>query len=241
MNKQRAGTFTIAFVLLATTAAQRGRSAAVPPVTIDYPAEGSIFPPEITPPTFLWRDAASGATVWRISITFPGADAPIEAISRGERLQIGEIDPRCVARTNELPRLTPEQMAAHTWTPAPEIWDTIKKRSTERPAKITITGFTHEHAPEPVSRGEVTIQTSKDPVGAPIFYRDVPLMPSDIEKGVIKPLAASALPLVAWRLREVGAPKSRLLMEGLPSTDRTRTPSAAVVHRILERTQAITT
>lgn len=215
MNKHRAGTLTIAFVLLATTAAQRGRSAAVPPVVIDYPAEGSVIPAEITPPTFLWRDAASGATVWRIRITFAGADAAIEVISRGERLRLGEIDPRCVAKTNELPTLTPEQTAAHTWTPAPEIWDTIKKRSTERPAKITITGFTHGNAPEPSSCGEVTIQTSKDPVGAPIFYRDVPLMPSELERGVIKPLATSALPLVAWRLRDVGAPKSRLLMEGL--------------------------
>ena len=27
-------------------------------ITIDYPLDGSIFPPEITPPTFIWRDAA---------------------------------------------------------------------------------------------------------------------------------------------------------------------------------------
>ena len=27
-------------------------------ISIDYPEEGSIFPPGITPPTFLWRDAA---------------------------------------------------------------------------------------------------------------------------------------------------------------------------------------
>ena len=34
-------------------------------------------------------------------------------------------------------------------------------------------------------------------MGAPIFYRDVPLMPSELEKGVIKPLAPAAVPLVA--------------------------------------------
>ena len=28
------------------------------PISIDYPEEGSIFPPGITPPTFLWRDAS---------------------------------------------------------------------------------------------------------------------------------------------------------------------------------------
>ena len=66
-----------------------------------------------------------------------------------------------------------------------------------------------------VSRGQVTIHTSTDPVGAPIFYRDVPLMPSETEKGVIKPLAASAIPLIAWRLRNIGETSSRLLMEGI--------------------------
>ena len=25
-------------------------------ITVDYPANGSIFPPEITPPTFIWHD-----------------------------------------------------------------------------------------------------------------------------------------------------------------------------------------
>ena len=53
-----------------------------------------------------------------------------------------------------------------------------------------------------MSRGRVSIRTSTDPVGAPIFYRDVPLMPSDGEKGVIKPLDQKLVPLIAWRLRE---------------------------------------
>ena len=39
-------------------------------VTIDYPEEGSIFPPEIAAPTFLWRDAADKARAWLIEVTF---------------------------------------------------------------------------------------------------------------------------------------------------------------------------
>jgi len=35
--------------------------------------------------------------------------------NRGERLRIGEIDPRCVSASNELPKLTALQAAAHTW------------------------------------------------------------------------------------------------------------------------------
>ena len=66
-----------------------------------------------------------------------------------------------------------------------------------------------------MSQGAIHFQTSKDPVGAPIFYRDVPLMPSESEKGVIKPLAQAAVPLIAWRLRNIGERHSRLLLEGM--------------------------
>src|ERR1039458_4087672 len=39
-------------------------------ITVDYPEEGSIFPPEITPPTFLWRDASNGVLSWTIDVAF---------------------------------------------------------------------------------------------------------------------------------------------------------------------------
>jgi tetratricopeptide (TPR) repeat protein len=184
-------------------------------ITVDYPEEGSIFPPEITPPTLLWRDASNSASTWMIDVAFTDGWAEIQAKSAGERLRIGEIDPRCIAETNALPELTPRQAAARTWIPDAATWEVIKRHSTEHPATITITGFQDEHLNHPVSRGAVVIQTSRDPVGAPIFYRDVPLMPSELQRGVIKPLAPSALPLVAWRLRNVAEPRSRLLLTGL--------------------------
>ncbi len=190
---------------------------AAPPrasIAIDYPAPDSVFPPEFPAPTFIWRDPAPAAASWVIDVTFAGA-APIRISARGERMRIGEIDPRCVAPTNRPPALTPEQAAAHTWKPGPDIWAAIKRHSTAAPATVTITGFAPGKPDQPVSRGEVVIRTSTDPVGAPIFYRDVPLMPSETEKGVIKPLAASAVPLIAWRLRNVGETGSRLLMQGL--------------------------
>jgi tetratricopeptide (TPR) repeat protein len=67
------------------------------------------------------------------------------------------------------------------------------------------------------ARAQVRITTSADPVGAPIFYRDVPLMPTEVEKGVIKPIIPSAVPLVGWRLRNLAESSSRLVMEGLPT------------------------
>ncbi|RPI22434.1 MAG: hypothetical protein EHM61_22305, partial [Acidobacteria bacterium] len=185
------------------------------PITIDYPADGSIFPPEITSPTFLWRDPAETATVWTIEATFSDRRQPLKVQSSGDRLLIGDIDPRCIAPTNELPNLTPEQAAAHTWKPDRNTWAAIKRRTVERAATVTITGFRDGNLKEAVSRGQITIRTSKDPVGAPIFYRDVPLMPSELQRGVIKPLAPKALPLIAWRLRNIAEPRSRLLVDGI--------------------------
>jgi len=191
---------------------------AAPPlarITIDYPQDGPIFPPDFDAPTFLWRDAAESATAWAIEIAFAGGSPGIKIRSAGEPPRLGDIDPRAIAETNELPRLTPEEAAAHTWKPDAETWAAIKRHSVKRPATVTITGFSGQNRARLVSRGRVTIQTSPDPVGAPVFYRDVPLMPSELERGVIKPLDRAALPLIGWRLRYVAEPRSRLLMEGL--------------------------
>jgi tetratricopeptide (TPR) repeat protein len=50
-----------------------------------------------------------------------------------------------------------------------------------------------------------------------LFYRDVPLMPSAGKDGVIKPLDQSALPLIAWRLKDISRPDSRVLLEEMPT------------------------
>ena len=195
-----------------TVHAAEGNPAAV---TIDYPLNGSVFPPEITPPTFIWRDASEAANLWRIDVTFGDGSPGMRLDSRGDRLNVGEIDPRCISRNNELPKLTPKQTTAHTWTPDAETWEKIKKHSIEGPAEVIISGFSQNDSRHALSSGQAAIQTSKDPVGAPIFYRDVPLMPSETEKGVIKPLAPTAIPLIQWRLRSIDQPQSRVVLEGM--------------------------
>ncbi len=187
------------------------------PITVDYPAEGSIFPPDISPPRFIWRDVREDATVWLVDVSFSDGSAGIQVKSKGERLHIGEIDPRCIAESNKLPELTPQEAASWSWAPDAATWASIKKHSVERPATVTITGFRDEKATQAVSRGQRTIETSKDPVGAPIFYRDVPLIPGIGEKGVIKPLPESAIHLIKWRLRYVGDTESRTMMQELPT------------------------
>ncbi|MGA2065772.1 MAG: tetratricopeptide repeat protein [Thermoguttaceae bacterium] len=184
-------------------------------IAVDYPEDGSIFPPEITPPTFLWHDACDAASAWRIDVEFCDGSPAVSLLVQGEPPSIGEIDPRCVAETNEPPRLTPREAAARTWTPDAGVWEEIKKHSVAGPATATITGIGDGEQPRDVSRGQITFNTSRDPVGAPIFYRDVPLMPAKLEKGVIQPIAKNAQPLIGWRLRSVAEPRSRLLLENL--------------------------
>jgi len=191
----------------------KGPPGSVPALTIDYPLDGSTFPPEFPPPTWQWRDV-TGSTSWQIEVA-PGDGSPALSFeSTGPGLRVGASDPRTVAATNEPPALTPEQASAHTWTPDEATWSKIKAHSVEKPARIVITGRRAGDT-RVLSRGALAIHTSKDPVGAPIFYRDVPLMPSENEKGVIKPLSPKAVPLIAWRLRNVAEKESHVVMTGL--------------------------
>ena len=129
-------------------------------------------------------------------------------------MQVGESDPRAGAKAE----LTPLQAASHTWKPDDQTWAKIKHLSMKSPLKIVFSGFADSDGKDPVSTGSVTISTSVDPVGAPIFYRDVPLMMSPVgDKGAIQPLPPSALPLIKWELRNIAEPQSRTVMENLPT------------------------
>jgi tetratricopeptide (TPR) repeat protein len=183
------------------------------PISIDYPKDGSIFPPGITPPTFLWRDAA--AVTWRIEVRFGDKAPPIHVAVKGERLHIGAIDRDCISETNELPKLTSQQAASWTWTPDAATWSTIQTHSRELPATISISGYSASNAI--ASTAHISLTTSKDPVGAPIFYRDVPLMPSAGANGTVQPLAPSAIHLIHWRIRDIRQPASRTVLKDMPT------------------------
>jgi Flp pilus assembly protein TadD len=182
---------------------------------IDYPADGSIFPPEMPPPTFLWHDESGTATHWVVEVQFDDHTAPLRVAAAGEHQRVGEIDPEASAGGLSAP-LTPEQAAMRTWKPDAETWARIKQHSVNSPATIFIEGFSGEREGQVVSSGSVTLTTSTDPVGAPIFYRDVPLMTTAIgANGAIQPLPPSALPLIKWKLRNIGETESRTVMGNL--------------------------
>ncbi len=180
-------------------------------ITIDYPLDNSIFPPEITPPTFLFRDP-SGANHWVIDVSFKGRPNKIHVDAPGDHWKIGEVDPQ--TGMPELTRLPAKQAATRTWKPDAATWAKIKRGSAESPATIAITGFAGQSSKVAVSTAQVTITTSLDPVVAPIFYRDVPLMTAATTvKGTIQPLPPTAIPLIKWRLRNIAEPQSRVVME----------------------------
>jgi WD40-like Beta Propeller Repeat len=182
-------------------------------ISIDYPEDGSIFPPGITPPTFLWRDAAG--VFWTIDVAFAAKAAPIHAATKGVRFQFGASDPACEVNPNQQPKLTPQQAATWTWAPDRTEWAVIQAHSADHPATVTITGY--GKTGKLISRAQIALTTSRDPVGAPIFYRDVPLMPTANITGNVQPLAKSALPLIQWKLRDIRLPESRTVLRNMPT------------------------
>lgn len=195
-----------------SSAAAQGASSLV----VVYPEAGSVFPPDFAPPTFLFRDSQSGNSRWRAVLAFTDGGAPLEAAVRGDWMKVGEIDYRAIAPTNKLPELTSEQAALRTWKPEPALWEEMKRRSRSAQVDVRFEGFVAGSS-VPASAGSVRIGTADDPVGAPVFFRDVPLMPAEQEKGVIRPLPKAALPLVAWRLRYMDETRSRVLLEDMPT------------------------
>ncbi len=115
-------------------------------LTIEYPLDETLFPPEISAPLFGWKDEDARSDVWLVSIEFPDGQGRINSVVR-----------------------QPE------WRPTAAVWDQIKRRSLDAPAVVTVAGLRRRTASEVLSAGHVTICTSSDPVGAPLFYREVNL------------------------------------------------------------------
>lgn len=119
--------------------------ASMPGLRITYPLEGTLFPPEIVAPTFLWEDTTGRVEQWEVVVRGPS----------GSELLKASVD-------------------APRWRPSEGEWRRIKKASVERDAEVIVTGASRtQEAAGPSAR--VRIRTSRDPVGDALFYREVPL------------------------------------------------------------------
>ena len=183
-------------------------------VAIDAPLDGAVFPPEMVAPTVVFVDPAEGVSRWLVHVALPDDGGHLYVLTDGEAsVPEREIDPRCVTGTNNPPP-TPRELARRGWTPDPAAWERMKAASVERPLTVTVYGLDGRRVR---SQGSVRLSTSADPVAAQLFYRDVPLMPAENTEGVVNPIGTGALPLIAWRIRDLGEPRSKVVMEGLPT------------------------
>jgi len=146
-----AGTAAVPAAAPAPPVAPAAAPTVTPPATpsalqITYPQDGTLFPPDIVAPTFIWKDETAGVKRWQVATR--GAD--------GEHHIEGHVDE---------PR----------WRPSSERWKALKQESLGRDAEIVVAGLAAGDGTTPLSTGQVHIRTSTDPVGDSLFYREVPL------------------------------------------------------------------
>jgi len=120
---------------------------------IDYPLDETVFPPEIIPPTFRWKDNDPKSKTWLVHIRFQDNMKSVTIFCN---------EPR--------------------WTPNQEQWETIKKQSLEKDAEAIIIGVGQGLTTKIISAHRIRFKTSRDEVGAPIFYREVNLPFADAVK-----------------------------------------------------------
>src|ERR1051325_1369114 len=113
---------------------------------INYPAEGTLFPPESVAPTFVWQDKSDGADRWNRVVR---ADTGVELLR--------------------------DSVDVQRWKPSEESWKNIKARSSERDAEVSVAAINQTQPATILSSARVHIRRSKDTVGDSLFYREVPL------------------------------------------------------------------
>ncbi|MFC1573914.1 hypothetical protein ACFL30_01890 [Candidatus Latescibacterota bacterium] len=190
---------------------------------IDYPLDESLFPPEIVPPMFLWSDESEKADTWLIDIAFENDSKHLYILAPDNPLPDPELDIECFnAADASNPPCPVYKPPSTNWTPESSLWETVKANSVEKYADISMYGFSKTNPEKILSHGKVRIMTSKDPVGAPIFYRDVPMVSvarklEDELKGIIAPIPKFIIDMIVWRLRDISKPESRVVLKDIPT------------------------
>jgi tetratricopeptide (TPR) repeat protein len=152
-------------------------------LTIEYPSDGTLFPPEIVPPTFRWKDDNPArlpkCDTYFITLKFQDDGGRLNFLTHNRQ-----------------------------WTPQPKQWEEIKKRSLEKQAQVTILGLNRSNLQQILSGVRISIKTSKDPVGAPLFYREVNL---PFVNAVKDPSH------IRWRFGSISSPKQPpIILKNLP-------------------------
>ena len=170
---------------------------------VDYPLDRAVFPPDMAAPTFVWSDATTSDT-WLFSVKVSSGSECLYTLTQGATPAIApDENPQTLSKETLAYKPPVSAVPQRRWMPNPERWKQIKKLPRNKDVSVTIYGFSSKNLTTCLSRGAVTLQISDDPVGAPIFYRDVPLP----FLHVLKNLTA-----IRWRLGEVGSYKPPTLL-----------------------------
>ena len=148
-------------------------------LTILYPSDETLFPPEIVAPTFRWEDEKTGSDSWLVTIKFQDSSGRMNFVTSQQQ-----------------------------WKPKVKEWEAIKKRTLEKEAEVTVLGVNRSAPAKILSGGRISITTSKDEVGAPLFYREVDLPFVDAVKDPSR---------IRWRFGAISSPKQPpVILEKLP-------------------------
>ena len=155
--------------------ASAGGDPAAQGVVVDYPLSGTVFPPNFPAPTIIFHDPTA-ADSWLVEAKFDDGDKPLAMLTKANLPLAKPTTPQAQRHPSARAyRPSNEQLSERRFKPPPEFWAAFLKRSSSQPATLTITGFRNADHARVLSSGRVSVRTSTDPVGAPIFYRDVPL------------------------------------------------------------------
>lgn len=130
---------------------QRDPNAAV--LTMLYPQDGTLFPPEIVPPTFRWEDDKTPDAVWLVRVELGDGRPPVTRVTRERQ-----------------------------WSPTLQEWERIQLASKDEEARILVVEVRPGKPVQVLAATAFAIRTSTEEVGAPLFYREVNLPFEDAVK-----------------------------------------------------------
>ncbi|MBT3377337.1 MAG: tetratricopeptide repeat protein [Lentisphaerae bacterium] len=145
-------------------------------MVVDYPLDEAVFPPAFPPPTFIWHDADRTTDSWHIAIATPTGVTIASVLVPGDA-------PRGINPPDANELTSPDAVYAPNayekcelrWRPSKALWDALQRASRDTTLTLTVTGIRSQAPGRPLSSGHVRFKTASDPVGAPIFFRLVPL------------------------------------------------------------------
>ncbi|HEU18023.1 MAG TPA: hypothetical protein ENO00_01385 [Deltaproteobacteria bacterium] len=117
-----------------------------PEADILNPCNETLFPRDIAAPLFRWDDRYLRSDHWLITIRFKRNKHAIHVLTN---------------RTS--------------WTPSRDIWEIIKANSLEQKAFVSIMGVETKRGCHIITKTDIAISTSRDEVGAPLMYVQMPL------------------------------------------------------------------